>query len=428
MLDSIGGQISFMLVFLEGILSFFSPCVLPLLPVYMGYLAGNGQHRDEMGQITYQRSKVFMHTLCFVVGVSMAFFILGMGFSALGSFFYGHKVLFSRIGGLIIILLGLFQLGFIESAFLQQERKLPFKLHLREMNPLVALVMGFTFSFAWTPCVGPALSSVLIMASSAQNAVLGNLLVLVYAAGFVIPFLLLGLFTTQVLNFLRSRQNWLRYTIKLGGILLIIMGVMIFTGWMNGVTSYLSEFGGLFIEQETTEQTSEPNAPEAETGSEPSQIPIVDFELVDQYGETHRLSDYEGKVVFLNFWASWCGPCKREMPHIQELYEEYGENTEEVIFLGIANPKSSDYPYNQDSDEETLKTFLEDGGYTFPVVFDTTGEVFTGYRIQSFPTTFMIDDTSHIFGYISGSLTKSMMINIIDQTINSTAKQIEDEQ
>ncbi|MDF2952380.1 MAG: cytochrome biosis protein transrane region family, partial [Anaerocolumna sp.] len=234
------GHVSFILVFLEGIISFFSPCVIPLIPVYMGYLAGNANQMGNDGIITYERKKVFIHTLFFVLGISFAFFILGMSFTALGSFFYQNKMLFTRIGGILIILLGLFQIGFFEISFLQRERKIPIKLGDKKVNPLMALVMGFTFSFAWTPCVGPALSSVLIMASGAKTALTGNMLVFVYALGFVLPFLILGLFTTQVLEFIKNNRKFIKYTIKAGGIILIIMGIMTFTGWMNGVSSYLN--------------------------------------------------------------------------------------------------------------------------------------------------------------------------------------------
>ncbi len=417
MFSDVVGHVSFLVVFLEGVLSFFSPCVLPLIPIYMGYLAGNGEQSAD-GAILYNRRRVFGHTVCFILGISAAFFLLGLSFTALGTFFFEHKTLFSRAGGIIIMALGLFQLGFFDASFLQREHRVHFNLSGRRVNPLIAFVMGFTFSFAWTPCVGPALSSVLIMASGAKTVLLGNLLVLVYAVGFVIPFLLLGLFTTQLLGLLKRRQNLLRYTVKAGGVLLIVMGLMTFTGWMNGVTNYLNGVSGGQTAQ--TEQSQ----PAEEARNTP---PSVDFELVDQYGESHKLSDYKGKVVFLNFWTTWCGYCEREMPHIEELYQQYGENSGDVIFLGVANPKSEDNPYAQDQEAEGIKDFLESGGYTFPTVFDTTNSVYEGYRIRSFPTTYMIDREGNIYGYISGALTKDMMINIIEQTMASTGEPAEAE-
>jgi cytochrome c-type biogenesis protein len=236
-------SISFLFVLLEGLLSFFSPCIIPLIPVYMGYLAGNTDDIGKDGKIIYNKRKVFLHTICFVLGISFAFFILGLSFTAIGKFFHSNQVLFTRIAGILIIILGLFQLGVLNLKFLNHERKFYYNIREKRANPIVAFVMGFTFSFAWTPCVGPALSSVLILASSASSSLIGNGLVLVYAIGFVIPFLLLGLFTTQVLNFLDNHQTLLKYTVKAGGIILILMGIMTFTGWINGISVYLSASG-----------------------------------------------------------------------------------------------------------------------------------------------------------------------------------------
>ena len=420
-----GGHASFLLVFIEGLLSFFSPCVIPLIPIYISYLAGNAKRTDKNGVISYERKKVFLHTVFFVLGISFAFFVLGLSFSALGSFFSSNKMLFTRIGGILIILLGLYQLGFLEMKSLEREHRLPFKLKLQSMNPIVAFAMGFTFSFAWTPCVGPALSSVLIMSSGAKNILTGNLLVLVYALGFVLPFLALGLFTTQTLEFIKKRQKLLKYTIKAGGVLLIIMGIMTFTGWMNGISGYLSSFTG-GGNAPSSSQAANPTTPsEAESSSAADAdegrgtVPAIDFTLTDQNGVSHKLSDYKGKVVFLNFWATWCGPCQIEMPHIEELYNEYGQNTGDVIFLGVSNPKTQEYPQNQDVDIDGTKKFLTDNGYTFPSVFDETGDVFRSYFIGSFPTTYMIDTDGNIYGYVAGSLSKEKMQSIIQQTIDS---------
>lgn len=412
-------SVCFILVFLEGILSFFSPCVIPLIPVYMGYLAGSGKRVNEDGTVIYERKKVFLHTIFFALGISFAFFILGMSFTTLGSFFSNNKLLFTRIGGILIVILGLFQLGIFDISFLQKERKIQIKLADKKMNPIMALIMGFTFSFAWTPCIGPALSSVLIMASGATTTVEGNLLVLVYAIGFLIPFLLLGLFTTQVLNFLKSKQKLLKYTIKAGGVILIIMGIMTFTGWMNNLSGYLNSFS--FNQQSSSQEISDKaNESETANSSETATNSAFDFTLTDQYGNEHTLSDYKGKVVFINFWATWCPPCKKELPDIEALYKEYNLNQDEVIFLGIANPSSKEYPNNQDDGEESIKAFLDDNGYTFPTLFDETGEALKNYNISAFPTTFMIDKEGNIVGYVPGMMTKDIMVNVINQTLEAT--------
>ena len=176
-----------------------------------------------------------------MVGVSFAFFLLGFGFTALGQFFTGNQRAFSVVAGLIMVAFGLYMLGvFGRVRAVETERRLPFRLDRFAMNPLVALVLGFTFSFAWTPCIGPVLAGVLLMASSSASAAMGYALVGVYTLGFVLPFLAVGLFTGAVLRFFRTHGNVVKYTVKVGGALLVVMGVMTITGWMNGVTSYLS--------------------------------------------------------------------------------------------------------------------------------------------------------------------------------------------
>ena len=421
-------SISFILVFFEGLLSFFSPCVIPLIPLYMGYLAGNTEVVGEDGMINYNRKKVFLHTLSFVLGISFAFFILGISFTVMGTLLNQNQVLFTRIAGILIITMGLFQLDFFNINFLHRERKINFNLAKRTVNPLVAFVLGFTFSFAWTPCVGPALSSVLILASSAKSAFAGNALVVVYAIGFVIPFLLLGLFTTQALNLLKKHKKLLKYTVKAGGVILIIMGVMTFTGWMNGVSSYLNTFVSTAAPESNepqesvveTPETSDSSTSESPGDEEAQAIPAFDFTLVDQYGNTHTLSDYKGKVVFLNFWATWCPPCNLEMPDIEALYKEHNYNKDDIVILGVASPKGPENTNTREIDKDGVLGFLEQKEYTFPILFDDTGEVYRLYNVTALPTTFMIDKNGSIFGYVPGMLTKDMMRSIIEQTIDST--------
>lgn len=231
-------NVSFILVFLEGILSFFSPCILPLIPVYISYLAGNGKKINSDG-IIYDRKTVLLNTLFFIAGISVTFFILGLSFSALRLFFSKNRLFFSRLGGIIILLLGLVQLNIIKLNFLNIERKIHIEYNSR-MNPILAFIMGFSFSFAWTPCVGPALSSVLILSSNANSTFAGNMLIFIYSLGFILPFIFLGLFTTQVLNFLNKNKFLFKYTVRFAGLILVIMGILTYTGMVNNLSRYFS--------------------------------------------------------------------------------------------------------------------------------------------------------------------------------------------
>lgn len=440
-------------VFLQGLVSFFSPCVLPLLPLYIGYLSGGTGKRGEDGRIHYERKKVMIHTLCFVIGVSFAFFLLGFGFSAMGNFFKSNQLMFARVGGILVVLFGLYQLGFFgTSQVLGKERRLPFKLDALAMSPFTALLMGFTFSFAWTPCVGPALASVLLMAASASTKAMAFGLIGVYTIGFVLPFLAVGLFTTSLLEFFKTHVNVVKYTVKVGGVLMLVMGLLMFTGRMNAVTGYLSTFQAPFgasddksaggnggddtslgqgaADQGMGEEGTDTSAAHTESGEEGTDtsaahtgadegtaeeqtLPAIDFTLTDQYENTHTLSDYKGKTVFLNFWATWCPPCRAEMPDIQKLYETYDtEGDDALVVLGIAAPGMG-----SERSEEGIKDFLDEHGYTYPVLMDTTGDIFMGYGVFSYPTTFMIDKDGNVFGYASGQLSEDMMKSIIKQTM-----------
>ena len=408
---TIENSVSAVTVFLQGALSFFSPCVLPLVPLYVGYLAGGAATVGEDGVRRYPRGKVFLNTLFFVAGISFAFFLLGLGLSALGTFFQSHQVWFARASGIIILLFGLYQLGLGKrTALLERERRLPFRLDRLAMNPAVALVMGFTFSFAWTPCVGPTLSSVLLMASSASSSAAGFLLIGVYTLGFVLPFLAVGLFTGTVLNFFKAHQSVVRYTVKAGAVLLIVMGILTLTGAASGISSNLAAASD--TADTASEQTGTPAAGTEDSGEIPV-IPAPDFTLTDQYGQTHTLSDYRGQTVFLNFWATWCGPCKMEMPDIQALYEDWGENAEDLVVLGVAGPG-----IGQEKSAEDIAAFLSESGCTYPVVMDDTGMLFYQYGISAYPTTFMIDPEGNVFGYVQGALSREIMDDIVEQTMS----------
>lgn len=414
---SIESSIPMITVFFQGLLSFFSPCVLPLVPLYISYFAGGAKTVDENNIIRYPRKKIMIHTLFFVLGISATFFLLGFGFTALGRFFSDNRIWFARISGIIMILFGLYQFGFFgHSNAFEREHRLPIRLERWTMSPWAAFLLGFTFSFAWTPCVGPTLGSVLLMAGSSTTSTKAFLLIAIYTLGFIIPFLAVGLFTGKVLDFFKKNQSVVKYTVKIGAALLILMGFMTLTGFMNGITGYLSNLGNNSQNsQSTTQKVPSDESVEEENNKQEEQVEIVpapDFTLTDQYGNVHTLSDYKGKTVFLNFWATWCPPCKQEMPDIQKLYEKYGQNKEDLIVLGVAGPNMG-----REGDVEHIKNFLEDNNYTFPVVMDEEGLSFYQYGIRAYPTTFMIDAEGNVYGYVESALTSEIMESIVKQTM-----------
>ena len=362
-------------IFLEGLISFFSPCVIPLIPLYMGYLATNAKEVDTNGNVTYKKKVVLIYTLFFILGISMSFFILGLSFTGLGMFFKDNRKIFLEIGGILIVILGLFQLGILKVDFLNKEKKLKINFNPNKITKKTAFLMGFLFSFAWTPCVGPALSSTLIMATTASTALLGNIFVSVYALGFLLPFIILGLFTTKILNIIKRKQNILNYIVKIGALIIIVMGC------------YVSYTG--FTMEPIKDEESVKSAGKVELATP------INFTLKDQYNNTHTLDDYIGKTIVLHFYAIDCFSCLDELPHIEKLYNDYNRNKDDVIILAIANTKRNS--------KKDIKNFLQETNYTFISLF-ATNKLFDKYNVTTYPNTYIINSNGTISFTSFGSL------------------------
>lgn len=382
-------NLNLILVFIEGLLSFFSPCVLPIIPVYISILSNSSQ--DILNNEDFKSSSLLKNTIFFTLGICTTFFLLGMTIGTFSQFFIDNKNLLMLIGGVLIIFMGIFYMELINIPLLQRDKRLNMKV--KDMNILTSYLLGFTFSFGWTPCIGPMLASVIIMASGSESLLAGNLLVGIYSIGFILPFIIVAIFYKKLFERFNNTKKYLPILKKIGGIILIISGlIMIYNGLDKRNTT---------IENEATNKV--------EQSQEDGKIKALDFTLYDQYGNTHTLSEYEGKTVFLNIWATWCPPCKQEMPYIEELYKEYNLNKEDVVILGLASPY-----FGKEGSKEDIKEFLNSNGYTFPVVFDENADLIYSYGIQAFPTTFVIDKEGYIAQYVPGGMTKEIMKTLIE--------------
>ena len=226
----------FVSVFLAGILSFFSPCIFPLLPVYIGILLDDKEVKTLKvfgRELAWQG---MVRTLFFIAGISTVFFLLGFGAGFLGTIIYSST--FRYVMGGLIILLGLHQMELINIRQLQIQKSLTFKKNGQKHHFWSAFLLGITFSFGWTPCVGPVLSSVLAIAASGGNGALqGGLLMLVYTLGLALPFLAMALASGWVVQRFSKLKPYMGTLKKIGGALIILMGILLMLGNLNVLAS-----------------------------------------------------------------------------------------------------------------------------------------------------------------------------------------------
>lgn len=223
-------------VFIAGIISFFSPCIIPLLPVYVGVLADESHKRYtlKLGKLEINTTR-FIKTMIFILGLGTTFVILGFGAGALGSLLYSQT--FMIILGSIVIILGIHQTGLVKLKFLERQKKLELK-GSRRSDLIGTYLLGLTFSFGWTPCIGPVLGAVLGLSASGDSAFYGGWLMLIYTAGLMIPFLVLTLFSQLLLDKVRKLNKHLGKIKVIGGVLIILMGLLLMTNQMTTLTVF----------------------------------------------------------------------------------------------------------------------------------------------------------------------------------------------
>ena len=221
-------NVSIGLAFLAGLASFFSPCVFSLVPAYIGYLSGRSLVQAQ-GDEKPRKGVTFLHGLAFVLGFSFVFIVLGLAFSALSQFFYNTRDILAKIGGVVIILFGLHMTGLIRIPFLDYDLRPQSKLG-QGGSLFSSFLMGIFFSAGWSPCVGPTLGLILTLAVERANIGQGVALLSVYSLGMAIPFLIAALGVGWVTRILRKYSKAMQITQIVMGIILIVVGVLLFLG------------------------------------------------------------------------------------------------------------------------------------------------------------------------------------------------------
>lgn len=237
-------SIGIFVAFLAGVLSFLSPCVLPLVPSYLSFVAGVGLEELEEGRGEVRRTAL-LHALLFVAGFSVVFMGLGASASVLGQALHDYQVWIARVGGAIVILFGLHLLGVTPLRFLMRERRV--QLQRRPVGLVGSLLVGVTFGAGWTPCIGPVLGGILTYAATRERLAQGVGLLAVYSAGLAIPFLLSAAALSRFLSAFRRFRRYIPWVERVSGALLVAVGVLLVSGQFTVLASWAARFTPEFL-------------------------------------------------------------------------------------------------------------------------------------------------------------------------------------
>jgi len=234
-------QVNFATAFVFGLLSFISPCVLPIVPGYLSFISGLSF--DEMmneSSAKTVRKKLLLNSLLFVCGFSLVFIILGASASVVGKFLQANLEIIGKVAGVVIIIFGLHMIGVFKIKFLQYEKR--FQSNAKPLGLIGSFVVGLAFAFGWTPCIGPILASILAIAAEQNSVGKGIVLLSFYSAGLGIPFLLTGLSISVFYKFFNRFKRHLHKVEVVGGVLLVIFGILIMTNSLTILSKYISEW------------------------------------------------------------------------------------------------------------------------------------------------------------------------------------------
>jgi cytochrome c-type biogenesis protein len=369
--------VSVFAAFVAGLVSFLSPCVLPLVPGYVSMLSGIGVEQLKEGKAP--RGSLLTSALAFVTGFSIVFITFGASASAVGAFLVRNRALLAPIAGALILLFGLHLVGWlvkisiraglgigilfvlagillsmrpgIAGRFLKDvqfyalaiifllgpflTRWLNRDIHFRKLGgqpgPVSGFLMGFAFAFGWTPCIGPILAAVLAVAATRETIGQGVFLLGCYSAGLAIPFLVTALGIGSFLKFYQNFRRYLHTVEVFSGVLLLAIGGLVFANRLTWLSDKLSFLNNSVTAIEGTLTTPRKTDQHLANSAQPNE-PNVIFQ--DLKGNKVPLANLKGKIVLVNFWATWCEPCRVEIPWMIEFQQKYADKG--FTLLGVA--------------------------------------------------------------------------------------------
>ncbi|MAF13278.1 MAG: cytochrome C biogenesis protein [Parcubacteria group bacterium] len=214
--------------FLAGLITFLAPCTLPLVPGYLGFISGTSvDDLNDPAKKEQVKKKILKNGIFFVLGFSVVFILFGTLAGLLGQALVPYRIWLTRIGGVFIIIFGLFMVGVLKLPFLSHEKRLKLPSFLTLGKPSSSFIVGNAFAFGWTPCVGPILASILLLASSSSTALQGAILLAVFSLGLAVPFLLVALGTGHAAQYINKISKYLNVVSIIGGAFLILLGILL---------------------------------------------------------------------------------------------------------------------------------------------------------------------------------------------------------
>lgn len=323
--------VNILIAFAGGLLSFLSPCVLPLVPGYISLMSGVSIDHLKAEGVSGSRRAVIANSLAFNAGLSVIFLTLGGAAGLLGAAII-NNVWVRVVGGLVIIVFGLHLIGLLKIKYLYKDTRQFSNEKPRGM--LGSLTLGIAFAAGWTPCIGPILGGIIGLAATSGGWKGGLLLSAFYSAGLSVPFLLTGLGINQFLSFYSKFRQHLHKVEVVSGVVLILIGVLVMSNRVTLLAS--SRLAGWLPDWESRLKLKGSDQPPQTpaTGQKFPTAPDVQFTKLD--GSALRLSDLHGRVVLLNFWATWCIPCRSEMPEFNQMQHDFEARGLSIVGASIS--------------------------------------------------------------------------------------------
>jgi cytochrome c-type biogenesis protein len=402
-----GSNITIPIAFAAGFLSFISPCVLPLVPGYISLMSGVSIDRlkGEGGSRTSARRAVILNSLAFNAGLSMIFISLGAAAGWLGSSFLNNPWL-RFIGGFVIIAFGLQLIGVLKIGALYKDTR--FFSQQKPRGMLGSLTLGMAFAAGWTPCIGPILGGIIGLAATSGGWKSGLILSSFYSAGLSLPFLLTGLGINQFLGFYSKFRQHLHKVEVVSGVMLMCIGLVVAFGYTTRLTS--SKLAALLPNAEAwlKVEPSAPTAPAPPATANNTFAPAPDFALTKLEGQQLRLSELRGRVVMLNFWATWCGPCRAEIPELNVMQREMKDQG--LTIIGVS----------WDDTVEGVREFQQELPQDYTILMNGEGVQSLFGGIPSLPTTYIIDRDGRIRQKIIGARGRAVFEAAIKPLLDET--------